>query len=145
MHTVFNWADTDEIRPGERINSFRREAGLSDEFVVLFAGTMGLSQGLSVVVETARLLANEPGLVFLLVGDGIEREPLERQAAGLPNVRFLPMQQKERYPEVLAAADGCLVTLRPEVSTPTVPSKIATIMSAGRPILASIPAGDARG
>lgn len=104
---------------------------------------MGWSQGLDVVVEAARRLAKVPELVFLMVGGGVERDRLERQAAGLPNIRFLPMQPKKVYPQVLAASDACLVTLRPEVATPTVPSKIATIMAAGRPILASLPDGDA--
>ena len=142
--TVPNWADADEIRPGERMNGFREAHALGNQFIVLFAGTMGWSQGLDVAIEAARELAAEPNLLFLIVGDGVEKEKLELQAAGLPNVRFLPIQPKEVYPQVLAAADACLVTLRREVRTPTVPSKINTIMAAGRPILASIPLhGDA--
>lgn len=144
VHVVPNWVDTAFIRPGDRLNAFRQAAGLNGEFVVLFAGTMGWSQGVGVAVEAARQLESEPGLVFLLVGDGADRANAEAQARGLPNVRFLPMQPKERYPAVLAAADACLVTLRPEVATPVVPSKLLTIMAAGRPVLASMPlAGDA--
>ena len=77
------------------------------------------------------------------MGSGVKREELEHQAVGLPNLRFLPMQSKDVYPHVLAASDACLVTLPPEVATPAVPSKIATIMAAGRPILACLPPGDA--
>jgi glycosyltransferase involved in cell wall biosynthesis len=144
VHVVPNWVDTEFIRPGSQRNAFRQAAELNGEFVVLFAGTMGWSQGLGVAVEAARLLAAESGLVFLLVGDGVDRANTETMASGLPNVRFLPMQPKERYPSVLAAADACLVTLRPEVSTPAVPSKLMTIMAAGRPVLASMPlSGDA--
>jgi ribosomal protein S18 acetylase RimI-like enzyme len=84
-------------------------------------------------------LTDQPGLQFLIVGDGVEKERLQKRSQGLPNVRYLPMQSKAVYPQVVAAADVALVTLRPEVATPTVPSKIATIMSAGRPIVASIP------
>lgn len=144
VHVLPNWVDTEFIRPGERMNAFRQAAGLNGEFVVLFAGTMGWSQGLGVAVEAARFLATESGLVFLLVGDGADRANAEAMASGLPNVRFLPMQPKELYPSVLAAADACLVTLRPEVATPVVPSKLLTIMAAERPVLASMPlAGDA--
>ena len=139
--TVPNWVDVDLIRPAERMNEFRRANGLGDEFIVLFAGTMGFVQSLDTVVEAARHLAEEPKVLFLMVGDGAERERLQKQAAGLSNVRFLPMQPQKKYPQVIAASDAALVTLRPEVATPTVPSKIASIMSAGRPILASIPAG----
>lgn len=144
VHVVPNWVDTEFIQPGERMNPFRQSAGLHNEFAVVFAGTMGWSQGLGVAVEAARQLAAEPDLVFLLVGDGADRANLESMSSGLPNVRFLPMQAKERYPSVLAAADACLVTLRLEVATPVVPSKLLTIMAAGRPVLASMPlAGDA--
>jgi colanic acid biosynthesis glycosyl transferase WcaI len=144
VHTIFNWTDVDAIQPGPRMNDFRREHGLGGQFIVVFAGTMGSSQGLEVAINAARQLAYVPDLLFLLIGEGMECERLKRAAEGLKNVRFLPMQPKEVYPQILAAADVCLVTLRPEVLTPTVPSKISTIMAAGRPIVASIPLhGDA--
>jgi colanic acid biosynthesis glycosyl transferase WcaI len=142
VHTILNWVDTDLIQPRARMNGFRRSNAIGEEFVVLFAGTMGWSQGIEVVVEAARRLTAERDLLFLLVGDGVQRRDAQKQAAGLRNIRFLPMQPKERYPDVLAASDACLVTLRPEVVTPT-PSKLATIMAAGRPVLASAPPGEA--
>lgn len=148
VHVVPNWVDVDAFHVGEESvkagQRFRDEHGLGDAFVVLFAGTMGFSQGLEVVIEAAARMREDEGVTWVLVGGGAERERLQEKAAGLSNVRFLPMQPKERYPDVLAAADVCLVTLRPEVVTPTVPSKIGTIMAAGRPILASLPrVGDA--
>jgi glycosyltransferase involved in cell wall biosynthesis/ribosomal protein S18 acetylase RimI-like enzyme len=134
-----NWVDVDLIQPGERMNDFRRIHGLGNKFVALFAGTMGWSQGIGTVVEAARCLVHQTDVVFLIVGDGVEKKRLMKQAEGLPNVRFLPMQTKAVYPQVLAASNVSLVTLRPEVATPTFPSKICTIMAAGRPIVASIP------
>ena len=143
VQAIYNWVDADLIRPSQRMNDFRKVHGLGNKFVVLFAGTMGWSQGLETVVEAARHLANEPEILFLLVGGGVELEKLKKQAEGLRNVRFLPIQPRDVYPQVLAACDVALVTLRAEVTTPTVPSKISTIMAAGRPIIASIPPGDA--
>jgi colanic acid biosynthesis glycosyl transferase WcaI len=139
VETIPNWVDTDLIQPGARINEFRKTHGLGEEFIVLFAGTMGWSQGLDVVVDAAHLLADRSDIRFLLVGDGVEKEYIQERAKKLSNVTCLPIQSKAVYPEVLAAGDAALVTLRPEVGTPTVPSKISTIMSAGRPIIASIP------
>ncbi|MBM3496353.1 MAG: glycosyltransferase family 4 protein, partial [Armatimonadetes bacterium] len=145
VHVAPNWVDTASFAPGGPRGSFRHEHGLGDAFLVVFAGTMGFSQGLDVVIEAARLTQGEEGLIWLMVGGGAERGRLAAAADGLTNVRFLPMQPKEKYPSVLADADICLVTLRPEVATPTVPSKIGTIMAAGRPLIASIPAtGDAK-
>ncbi|HEY3743580.1 MAG TPA: glycosyltransferase family 4 protein [Bryobacteraceae bacterium] len=146
IHSIPNWVDTEAIRPGHRMNEFRAELGLSEsDFVVSFAGTMGWSQGLDTVVQAARLLVGDPTrTIFVLVGDGTERQRLGQLAADLPNVRFVPMQPQDRYSQVLAASDACLVTLRPEVHTPVVPSKLLTIMAAARPVLASLPlAGDA--
>lgn len=144
VHTVFNWVDTNAIQPLERLNPFRQRNDLPyDKFVVGFAGTMGASQDLAVVVDAARRLQSERDIVFLFVGDGTERRRLEAQADGLDNVRFLPMQSKATYPFVLASFDACVATLLPTVKTPTVPSKISTIMAAGRPVLAALPSGDA--
>jgi len=48
------------------------------------------------------------------------------------------MQPREKYPSVLHASDVCLVTLSKEVVTPVVPSKLLSIMAAGRPVIASL-------
>lgn len=142
---VPNYVDTDQIRPGARDNEFRAALGLrNDAYVVSFAGVLGYSQDLDTVVETARLLTSNPQIVFYVVGDGVEKERLMQKANGLSNVTFLPMLPRERYVELLHASDLCLVTLRKEVRTPVVPSKILSIMAAGRPLIASLPLdGDA--
>ncbi len=145
VHVVPNWVDTQRIEPGERLNTFRRDNNLGSKFIVSFAGVMGYSQALGSVIEAAGLLKEHKDILFLLVGDGVEKDGLLQQVTqlALSNVRFLPMQPRDRYPEVLAASDVCLVTLRKDVSTPVVPSKIPTIMAAARPMVASMPlAGD---
>jgi len=140
---VYHWVNTAEIKPGPRDNSLRTKLGLKNQFVVSFAGVMGYSQDLDTVLAAAGLLRDYQEIVFLLVGDGVEKPRLASlaQKAGLANVRFLPMLPKEEYPSVLATSDLCLVTLRSTVLTPVVPSKIMSIMAAGRPVLGSFPLG----
>ncbi|HEY76424.1 MAG TPA: glycosyltransferase family 4 protein [Thermoflexia bacterium] len=135
---VHNWIDTEFIRPGERRNAFSRQYGLDGKFVVSFAGVIGYSQDIDVVLEAADLLRGWPEIHFLIVGDGVEKVRLEQKARemGLPNVQFLPMQPRHRYPAVLQASDVSLATLHAEVATPVVPSKILSIMAAGRPVIA---------
>jgi colanic acid biosynthesis glycosyl transferase WcaI len=143
---VHNWVDTEVLKPGEKENQVRASLGLQDRFVVSFAGIMGYSQDLATVMEAAARLKDHPEIAFLLVGDGVEKPGLQRMAAaaGLHNVTFLPMQPKEAYLNILQASDLGLVTLRQEVKTPVVPSKILSLMAAGRPVLASLPLeGDA--
>ncbi len=146
VKVIHNWLNTEAIRPRRRKNSLRADLGLDGHFLVSFAGIMGYSQDLGTVLETAKILKDYHDISFLLVGDGVEKPNLERfaQENQLKNIIFLPMQPMARYPEVLAASDVCLATLRPEVKTPVVPSKILSIMAAGRPVLASLPLdGDA--
>lgn len=146
ISVIPNWTDTDLIKPLEKLNEFRKEHNLGTKFIVSFAGIMGLAQGLDSVIETAALLRDYKDILFLLVGDGARTEYLKAKTKELEleNVKFLPMQPREKYPSVLHASDACLVTLKKNVATPVVPSKLMNIMASGRPVLASMPlTGDA--
>ena len=143
VRVIPNWVDTRFIQPGPRVNWFREDYNLGNAFIVSFAGVLGYSQDLDIVLEAARILKDEnpqSDILFLIAGDGVERPRLEAKARqmGLNNVRFLPMQPREKYPAVLHASDIGLVTLHAEVRTPVVPSKILSIMAAGRPVVAAM-------
>jgi glycosyltransferase involved in cell wall biosynthesis len=144
-HVVPNVVDTDAVRPGPRMNAFRTEHGIPDtEIVVSFAGVLGYSQDLDTVIDAARTLVSRPEVKIYIVGDGVEKQRLIVKAGDAPNVRFLPMLPKEQYVDLLHASDICLATLRAQVKTPVVPSKILSIMAAGRPVIAGMPLeGDA--
>ena len=145
VHTIPNWVDTNAIRPGPKRNAFTKRYNIPiKKYIVSFAGVLGYSQGTQIIVEAAQLLHNEQDIHFIIVGEGPDRPHLEKLTANSPNVSLLPLQPQETYPQVLAASDLCLVTLKASVKTPVVPSKILSIMAAGRPIIASMPLnGDA--
>jgi colanic acid biosynthesis glycosyl transferase WcaI len=136
-----NFIDTDWMRPGGRDNAYRREFGLTGQRVVMYAGNVGLSQSLDLVLDAAAALAPEEDVTFVINGGGAARAELQRRAAGLGNVRFVDMQPKARLPEVLAAADLHVVPLRRGLARSSVPSKLYSILAAGRPIVASVDAG----
>jgi colanic acid biosynthesis glycosyl transferase WcaI len=135
-------ADVDFIQPLPRENGLRKEWGLQGKFVVLYAGNMGLSQGLEVVLDAASQLKDCPEIQFVLVGEGATRPDLEARAAQahLDNVRFFPFKPREEVPQVYAAADVSLVCLKPEIVVESVPSKTYTIMASQRPIIAAVDA-----
>ena len=142
ISVIPNMVDTKAIMPGERENEFRRRYNIpADEYVVSFAGVIGLSQDVDTIIEAARLLKQHDRIVFYIIGDGMEKPRLIERAQGMKNVRFLPMLPKEEYVEMLHASDICLATLRKEVLTPVVPSKMMSIMAAGRALVAALPAG----
>jgi len=120
-----------------------RSATPDSPFIVSHFGNMGVKQGLEVVLEAARLSVDDPGIVYLLVGDGAARNDLEAKARelDLPNLRFLPLQPRERFLELLTQSDACLVTQRCSVADIVFPSKIITLLAAARPIVASVGAG----
>ena len=139
LAVIYNWVDTDFIRPLPRNNAFRRELNLDDQFVVLYSGNIGRSQSLEVLLDAARAM-QEQHMLFLIVGDGTQKQALlsKAQAMGLRNVRFLPLQPREKLPLMLAAADVSVILLREEASYTSLPSKIPTIMSSARPVVASV-------
>jgi colanic acid biosynthesis glycosyl transferase WcaI len=143
MALIYDWVDTGLIHPLPRDNGFSQEHHLTDGFVVLYAGNIGLSQGLEHVLAAAELLADHPDFHFVLVGDGAGRQQLaaEAEQRQLTNVRFLPFQPRARLPEVLATADVSLVTLRQGIGTGSLPSKTFSILASGRPVLASVDEG----
>jgi colanic acid biosynthesis glycosyl transferase WcaI len=140
MVLVYDWVDTDLIRPMPHDNGFAQEQNLKDRFVVLYAGNLGLSQGLEHVLAAAEKLINKEDLCFVFVGDGAGREHLmaEAEIRRLRNVKFLPFQPRDRLPEVLASADVSLVILRRGIGTGSLPSKIFSIMASGRPVITSV-------
>lgn len=142
VRVIPNFVDTVFIGVAERENAYRREHGLSGRTVVMYAGNVGLSQSLDLVVHAARrLVERRPDVLFVVNGGGSGLAPLVASAAGLPNVRFVGMQPKARLPEVLAAADIHLVPLRRGLAQSSVPSKLYSILAAGRPVLASVDEG----
>ena len=84
-----------------------------------------------------------PGVVYLLVGDGAARPTLETNARelNLPNLRFLPLQPQDRFLELLAQSDVCLVTQQRAVSDIVFPSKVIMLLAAARPVIASVGTG----
>lgn len=141
VRVIPNFIDTDWIRPRDRENAYRREFGLSGKRVVMYAGNVGLSQSLDLMLSAAAHLAHEPDVVFVINGGGTARPGLEQRARGLTNVRFVDMQPKARLPEVVAAADVHVVPLRTGLARSSVPSKLYSILAAGRPLVASVDQG----
>ncbi|MER7165085.1 glycosyltransferase family 4 protein [Micromonospora sp. NPDC000207] len=129
------WADE---HPGPGPGDLRAELGLSpDQTVLAYAGTMGEAQGLDALVE-ALTLVDEPGLVCLFAGSGNAegrlRDQVERH--GLRNVRFLGRLPADRMPALLRTGDAHVVSLRSTgMSAYTMPSKVQTILAAGRALL----------
>ena len=136
-----NGADPAMFDPASDGAAFRQAQGLEGQFVVLYAGAHGLSNDLDVVLDAAALLADQPRLRIVLLGDGKEKPRLQARAAelGLDKVLFLPPLPKTEIAGALAAADACLAILKPiELYKTTYPNKVFDYMAAGRPVILAI-------
>ncbi len=140
VRVVHNWIDIQPYTQAERTGRFRLKYGLEDKFVFLFAGVMGPSQGLDLVIQIAERVKANSNLCFLLVGDGTEKSRLQKMAnsLGLRNVIFAPFVSKEEYPYLVKDMDVGLLSLTNKNQTPVVPGKILGYMAAGIPVLAFV-------
>jgi colanic acid biosynthesis glycosyl transferase WcaI len=138
LHVIPNFVDTHAITPQDRMTAYRSELGIGDQLVVMYAGNVGFSQSLNLVVDAA---AKFPDIAFVINGDGAARKKLEEDCAQLTNVYFGDYQPIERLGEVLATGDIHLVPLRAGLASVSVPSKSYSILAAGRPMLAAIDPG----
>jgi len=142
IRVIPNFVDTERIRPTAAADSpYRRRNGLVGRRVVMYAGNVGFSQSLDLVLAAARKLVDRTDVVFVINGQGSARPVLEEEAAGLDNLRFVDFQPKEMLPEVLAAGDVHVVPLRRGLARSSVPSKTYSILAAGRPLVASVDEG----
>lgn len=137
---VYNWVDTEFVRPLSRLNQFAQDHGLCERFVVLYAGNMGPSQGLQNVLCAAEHLKKEKDILFVLIGDGSAKKSLiqEAEKRSLTNVLFLPFQPRESLPEVMASASIALVPLRKDIEIGSLPSKLFTVLASGRPLVGCV-------
>jgi len=138
LHVIPNFVDTHAITPQDRMTAYRSELGIGDQMVVMYAGNVGFSQSLNLVVDAA---AKFPDITFVINGDGAARKKLEQDCARLTNVYFGDYQPIERLSEVLATGDIHVVPLRAGLASVSVPSKSYSILAAGRPMLAAIDPG----
>ena len=138
LHVIPNFVDTIAITPQDRMTAYRSELGIGNQLVVMYAGNVGFSQSLNLVVDAA---ARFPDIAFVVNGDGAARKKLEEDCAQLTNVFFGDYQPIERLSEVLATGDIHLVPLRAGLASVSVPSKSYSILAAGRPVLAAIDPG----
>ena len=133
---VYNWSYTDSLYRYEDVYSEKIAKFLStDKFNVVYAGNIGTMQNVDVVVETAKLMQDEEDVHFHIFGDGMYKERLQHEAEGLSNISFWPMQPSELAPSIYAMADVNVIPLAPNIYRTALPSKTATCIACGKPIV----------
>jgi glycosyltransferase involved in cell wall biosynthesis len=139
IRVIPNWTDVSTLTPRPKANEWARAQGVSDEFVVMHSGNVGHAQDLDSLVRATTLLRDLEDLRVLVVGSGARWQELYDLAATLEaeHVRFLDFQPRELLAQTLSSADVHVVGLARGLAGYVVPSRIYSILAAGRPVIAA--------
>ena len=146
ISVIENGVETQLFAPerfaGEKGTSLRSEFVAEGKFVVSYIGTMGMAHGLETIIEAAaRLRDTNPEIVFVMLGEGAEKERMVAlaQQRGLNNLRFVDQQPREKIPAYIGASDVCLVLLKKnDLFKTVIPTKMLEFMSCGRPVILGV-------
>ena len=141
ISVIGNWVDPKMVRPIAReVNPLFDDYHIDrDQFIVVYAGNFGASQGAGIILKTAEKMKDEHGIKFVIFGGGAEFEEAERYARNhmLSNVAIFPLVPEYRVAEAYSMGNVALITCKKGVSKTAMPSKTWNIMACNTPIIAS--------
>ena len=117
---------------------------LAGRQVFVYAGNMGVAQGMDILLDLAQGLSSRADVGFLFVGRGSDAERLKQaaQARGLVNTLFFDEIHPDEIPDLYAQCSVGLVALDPRHKSHNIPGKFLTYMQSGLPVLANVNAGN---
>jgi glycosyltransferase involved in cell wall biosynthesis len=124
-----NWVVGDSLRP--------QPFPPGDPLTVLYSGNLGVAHEIDTISQAMLALRDESRIGFVFAGSGAKLHQLQElcNRHRLHNIDFLPYQDRQQFSDLLATCHVGLVTLKPECSGTLVPSKMYSLMAAGRPML----------
>lgn len=146
IEVVYNWVDENAVVPvAKEDNPLFDEFGISrDKFHVVYAGNLGNAQNIDVIIDAANMLKEDNNVEFVIFGTGGLKDQFVAKVNDLKldNVKFFPLQPMERVSQVYGLGDVCVVSCKPGLGGAAMPSKMLSIMSAGRAVVASFDKGE---
>lgn len=136
IEVIYNWSYSDEPYRQEDVYSEKIAEFLpANKYNVVYAGNIGAMQNVEVVVDAARLMRDRADIHFHIFGDGLYKNQLQDKAKDLTNISFWPMQPSELAPSIYSMADVNIIPLAPNIYRTALPSKTATCIACGKPIV----------
>ena len=125
-------ADTDILVRGK----FRAKHHFAaDDFLAVYAGNLGVKQGLDILLDAADLLGAGKKIRIVIAGDGAAREELEKEIRDRNNMSMLPLQYGTDYKELLVDADISLITQQGGSGNAFFPSKLLITLAYSSPVV----------
>lgn len=141
LEVIGNWGPMQEIQPRQKVNPWSERHGLSDRFVFMYTGTLGLKHDPDLLWALSDAFRDDDEVAIVVAAVGMSADRLQARHAADPraNLRLLPLQPMEVFADTLGAADVLVALLEDSAGTFSVPSKILSYLCAGRAILLSAP------
>lgn len=141
IEVIYNWSYQD--KPYDKANldmTVPNQLFNKNYFNVVYAGNVGVMQNVDILIEAAALMKDQKNVWFHIIGNGQYKEKLQRRADDLniKNISFWPMQPSEVAPSIYSAADVNVIPLVKDVYRTALPSKTATCLACGQPIIFAI-------
>jgi glycosyltransferase involved in cell wall biosynthesis len=138
LEIVPNGCDINMFSPQIIGKNIREKYGWDNKLVLLHAGAMGKVNSLKFVIDAAEILQDKVDILFVLIGQGNQKELLENRARelNLNNVQILPPMPKKDLPEIFTAADvGLVIIGNYPIIEHNSANKFFDYLSAGKPVL----------
>lgn len=142
-----NGVDVSYYNPFTVTGNWRKENGFQDNDVLfLYAGIIGLAQGLEIILSAAEKVKENTAIKFILLGSGPEKEKLQaiQREKQLTNVYFFDAVSKTQMPQIVQASDVSVIPLRKlELFLGAIPSKIFENLAMEKAVILAVD-GEAR-
>ena len=140
---INNGVDIEEMKKIESLPNEIKNKIPTDKFIIGYTGTVGIANALDSFLEAATILQDKEDILFIIVGDGKEKNNLMKKYGNLKNVIFIESIKKQQVQSMLNLFDVCYIGLKREslfkygVSS----NKLFDYMYRGKPILYAINSG----
>ena len=141
IEVLQNWLDKPtQARCPIRVN----QTSLAQRKVFVYAGNMGIAQGMDILLDLADQLCGRTDVGFLFVGRGSDAVRLKSAAKDrkLDNVLFYDEIHPDEIPDLYTQCSAGIVALHPRHKSHNIPGKFLTYMQSGLPVLATVNAGN---
>jgi len=127
----------DDIKIERSNNKFILKHSLSEKYIVMYSGNIGVGHHVEVLVEVAALLKDRGDIIFTIIGDGFNKSLVEDKVREyqLQNCLVLPMQETELFQHSSQAADIGVVSVSKDLASLMIPSKTYNLINNLMPIL----------
>ena len=144
MYVIPNWMPLDEMKPEPKDNPWSQRHALNETTNIMYVGMLGLKHDARLFLELAHHFSANPEVRIVAVGAGVVFDRLMevKREQKLENLVLLGWQDYRDIAFVFGAGDILLSVIAPDASRFSVPCKVQSYLSAGRPVLAAIPSGN---